>query len=121
MYIIGQSCENIVNSDHVECFYENKVPESGLTVVYARTHSLKVMLGIYRTKKSADKAMANLGLALLAGESMHAFAMPEDPSEDLPEGIVAANESLQPSNPVQEEGGKENGQMESDVPAAGGA
>jgi len=113
MYILGQTGEILVNAEHVECFYEQ--PERGLPAIKARTRSVNVTLGIYKGKEAIDKAMASLGMALMAGDKngLHVYAMLAD---DTPQNI----EQTPAADPDPKEGGK-HGEVESNVPAAGGA
>lgn len=115
MYIIGQTGEIIVNTNHVECIYEQL--EDGVPAIKARTCNVNVTLGLYKSKDAIDRAMAQLGLALLADDvnRMRAFAMPPDPPEPLP----AANNIHQLTDPVPGETEEENGKMESNVTTAG--
>lgn len=116
MFIIGQTGEIIVNTDHVECIFVQ--PERGVPAIKARTRSVNVTLGLYKTKEAIDRAMAHLGLALLGADAGHmrAFAMPDDPPEEIP-----AAESIHQMAGTDPEGGDEHGEVESNVPAAGGA
>ena len=87
MYIVGQTVEVIVNSDHVECFYEQM--ESGVPAIRARTKNLTVTLGLYRVKGAIGKAMADLALALMAGDAnrMQVYAMPSEGPEGITQTI----------------------------------
>lgn len=103
MYIVGQTGEIIVNSDHIECIYEEL--EKGLPAVRARTQHVNVTLGIYNTKQAIDRAMADLALALMAGDSsrMHVYMMRKD--EELQEikqttGEVAADGKQEGTEPA---------------------
>ncbi|MBQ9698248.1 MAG: hypothetical protein IJV46_06895 [Acidaminococcaceae bacterium] len=84
MFILGQTGEIIINADYIECVYEQ--PEQGVPAIKARTRSLNVTLGLYKTKEAIDRAMAHLGLALMAGDAnrLRMFAMPADPPGRLP-------------------------------------
>lgn len=98
MYIVGQTGEIIVNSDHIECIYEE--PEKGLPAVRARTQHVNVTLGIYNTKQAIDRAMADLALALMAGDTnrMNVYMM-------------AGADGPGPANIPQKEGGPGDGEQ----------
>ena len=83
MYIVGQTGEVIVNSERIECIYEQM--EKNVPAIRAKTSNVTVTLGLYKTKQSIDRAMADLALALMAGDSsrMHVYMMRKD--EELQE------------------------------------
>lgn len=92
MYIIGQTGQVIVNSEHAEFFYAAQ--QDNMLVILARTKDHTITLGRYKTAKSVIKAMADLGLALIAGDSnrMNAYAMrPDDPETEQKTGEAAAD------------------------------
>lgn len=92
MYIIGQTGQVIVNSEHAEFFYTAQ--QDNMLVILARTKDHTVTLGWYKTIKSVNKAMTDLGLALIAGASnrMNAYAMrSDDPETEQKTGEAAAD------------------------------
>lgn len=103
MYIVGQTGEIIVNSERVECIYEQM--ENNVPAIKARTSNVNVTLGLYKTKQGIDRAMADLALALMAGDSsrMHVYMMRKD--EELQEikqttGEVAADGKQEGTEPA---------------------
>lgn len=112
MFIVGQTGEIIVNSDRVECFYEQI--ENGVPAIKARTQNVNVTLGLYRTKQGIDKAMADLGLALLAADAraMKAYMMRAD---DAPQEIKQSA-GMDPDRPARE-GRPNDGKQETTEPA----
>ena len=78
MYVVGQTVEVIINTDKVECIYEQV--ENGTPAIKARTQNVNATLGLYKTKESIDQAMADLALALMAGDErrLQVYMMRQD-------------------------------------------
>lgn len=78
MYVVGQTGEVIINTDKVECIYEQV--ENGTPAIKARTQNVNATLGLYKTKESIDQAMADLALALMAGNErrLQVYMMRQD-------------------------------------------
>lgn len=93
MYVVGQTGEVIINTDKVECIYEQM--ENGMPVIKARTQNVNATLGMFKTKEGIDRAMADLALALMAGDTnrMHVYMMRKD--EELQEIKQTAGEACE--------------------------
>lgn len=78
MYVVGQTGEVIINTDKVECIYEQV--ENGTPAIKARTQNVNATLGLYKTKENIDQAMADLALALMAGDErrLQVYMMRQD-------------------------------------------
>lgn len=107
MYIVGQTGEVIINSEQVECFYEQA--ENGVPAIKARTQNVNVTLGLYKTKRQIDSAMADLAMALLADDAnrMKVYMMRSE--QDLQEirpmsGEVAADGKQEGTEPAGDTG-----------------
>lgn len=103
MYIVGQTGEVIVNSERIECIYVQM--EKNVPAIRAKTSNVTVTLGLYKTKQSIDRAMADLALALMAGDTnrMNVYMMRQD--EELQEikqttGEVAADGKQEGTEPA---------------------
>lgn len=103
MYVVGQTGEVIINTDKVECIYEQM--ENNMPVIKARTQNVNATLGMYKTKESIDRAMADLALALMAGNErrLEVYMMRQDdvPHEVKPlTGEVAADGEQEITEPA---------------------
>lgn len=108
MYVVGQTGEVIINTDKVECIYEQV--ENGTPAIKARTQNVNATLGLYKTKEGIDRAMADLALALMSGDQhrLNVYMMQQDGS--LQE--IKQSAGLDPDHPAREgrlEDGKRNG------------
>lgn len=81
MYIVGQTGRVIVNSERMDVLFTDQ--QDGMLAIKARNREIIITLGLYKTERSLAQAMADLGLALIAGDSnqMKVYAMRSDDPE----------------------------------------